>query len=106
MWALLKRMLFSWSATRSKERRRERRYRVNYQGTLSMLGTVEPVALEDATAGGTRVRSGRKLTKGQAVVVTFPAGPREAICRWCKSDGAEWVAGLQFCAELVLKESA
>ncbi|MBS2040590.1 PilZ domain-containing protein [bacterium] len=106
MWALLKQMLFPWRANRSKDRRSERRHRVNYEGKLSLRGVSEPVALEDATVGGTRLRSGRKLVAGQAVVVVFPCGPRDAICRWCRSDGAGWVAGLQFSQELVSKESA
>ena len=99
MWALLRRTFFPWRADRSKERRGERRHRVTYQGKLTLHGEAVVVSLEDATVGGTRLRSQRKLTVGQSVLVTFPSGPRNAVCRWSRSDGSDWISGLQFAPE-------
>lgn len=106
MWALLKRALFPWRADRSKERRRERRHLVTYQAKLTLQGEAVTVVLEDATVGGTRLRSQRKLTVGQVVLVTFPSGDREAVCRWSRQDGPDWVSGLQFARNINNEESA
>lgn len=96
MWATLKQTLFPWRKHRSKERRSERRHRVAYQGKLLVGGEMVTVDLEDASVGGTRLRSNRQLKVGQVVSVTFPCGARAAICRWSRADGGSWVSGLQF----------
>lgn len=79
-----------------KERRVERRHPVTYQSSLTVQGEVVRAALQDATVGGTRLRSQRNLEVGESVSVLFPCGQREAVCRWCIQDGAEWISGLQF----------
>ena len=79
---------------------------MTYQAKLTLQGEAVTVALEDATVGGTRLRSQRKLTVGQVVLVTFPSGDREAVCRWSRQDGPDWVSGLQFARNINNEESA
>ncbi len=101
IWYHLKQAFFPWRAERSRERRSERRHPVTWESILMVDGQLIEAALIDSSVRGTRLRSQRKLVAGQQVSVSFPSGPRLAVCRWSRCDGREWLSGLQFTVQAV-----